>query len=456
MASDTASQPWESLRQVIASGDAAQLMACLDHLGAAETARAISRLESSEQTELLTLLDPDDAADIVEEVPQANAADLIEDLEPRQAATIIDAMPSDRQADLLGELNALDAEAILKRMEPGHAEAVQELLAHPTDSAGGLMVTEYLAYRDDSRVGDVLGDLQSNRDRYGDYSVQYLYVTEASGDLKGVLRIRDLLFTPHSALLNDVMIRDPLFVPVDAALDDLREFFEAHALLAVPVIGPDSRLVGIVRRADVERAERQQADRQLLGVSGIIGGEEFRSMPLLVRSGRRLSWLSINIVLNVIAASVIALYQDTLQAVIALAVFLPMISDMSGCSGNQAVAVSMRELTLGLIRPTELRRVLLKEVALGVLNGLALGLLLGSVAMLWKGNPYFGLVVGAALALNTVVAVCLGGSLPLLLKAFKLDPALVSGPVLTTITDLCGFFFVLSLATMLLTKLAGT
>jgi magnesium transporter len=166
-----------------------------------------------------------------------------------------------------------------------------------------------------------------------------------------------------------------------------------------------------------------------------------------------LSWLSINIVLNLIAATVIAAYQDTLAAAIMLAVFLPMISDMSGCSGNQAVAVSMRELTLGLVRPNELLRVLGKEASVGVINGIALGSLLGGLAFLWRGNPYLGFIVGTALAGNTVVAVSVGGLLPLVFKRLRLDPALVSGPVLTTITDMCGFFLVLSLATVMLSKL---
>ena len=176
-------------------------------------------------------------------------------------------------------------------------------------------------------------------------------------------------------------------------------------------------------------------------------------MPTWVRSGRRLSWLSINIVLNIIAASVIAVYQDTLSAVIALAVFLPMISDMSGCSGNQAVAVSMRELTLGLVRAGELARVAWKEAVVGVINGCVLGLLLGLAALAWKGNPTLGLVVGAALAVNTIVAVTIGGLLPLIMKGLRLDPALVSGPILTTVTDMCGFFLVLSLATAVLPQL---
>lgn len=177
-------------------------------------------------------------------------------------------------------------------------------------------------------------------------------------------------------------------------------------------------------------------------------------MSLALRSRRRLAWLSINIVLNIIAASVIALHQDTLEAVIALAVFLPIISDMSGCSGNQAVAVSMRELTLGVIRPADFVRVLRKELSVGLVNGLALGLLIGAVAWLWKDNLWLGGVVGTALMLNTTVAVVIGGGVPLLLKGLKMDPALASGPILTTVTDMCGFFLVLTFASLVLGRLA--
>jgi magnesium transporter len=175
----------------------------------------------------------------------------------------------------------------------------------------------------------------------------------------------------------------------------------------------------------------------------------------LRRSSRRLAWLSTNIVLNVIAASVIALYQETLAAVIALAVFLPIISDMSGCSGNQAVAVSMRELALGLLRPSEFWRVWRKEAAVGLINGLALGLLIGAVAWAWKGNPFLGLVVGGAMTLNTLVAVSIGGTVPLILRRLGVDPALASGPILTTVTDMCGFFLLLSIAAALLPRLLG-
>jgi magnesium transporter len=184
-----------------------------------------------------------------------------------------------------------------------------------------------------------------------------------------------------------------------------------------------------------------------------VSGEEIRTMPLLLRSRRRLSWLTVNIILNVIAASVIAFFQETLASAIALAVFLPIISDMSGCSGNQAVAVSMRELTLGVIRPTETLRVWAKEISVGCLNGLVLGGLLATVALAWKGSIFLGLVVGAAMAANTVIAVSLGGTIPLLLRRMGKDPALASGPILTTFTDVCGFLLVLGMADVFISRL---
>jgi magnesium transporter len=246
------------------------------------------------------------------------------------------------------------------------------------------------------------------------------------------------------------MIEKPKRVSAEATLDELRAFFEEHPFVGVPVVADRGMLVGVVRRADVLVALEDRSESDHLKTQGIVGGEELRTMSVLLRSRRRLAWLSVNIVLNLIAASVIALYQETLQAVIALAVFLPIISDMSGCSGNQAVAVSMRELTLGLIRPIDAARVWLKEASVGLLNGAALGSLIAAAAWAWQGSPQLGAVVGAAMAINTLVAVSLGGVVPLLLKRIRVDPALASGPILTTVTDMCGFALVLGIATAFL------
>ncbi|MEM6366211.1 MAG: magnesium transporter, partial [Planctomycetota bacterium] len=220
-----------------------------------------------------------------------------------------------------------------------------------------------------------------------------------------------------------------------------------------PVVDGDGVLLGVVHRGAVDYEATRAAEGDYLKSQGIVGGEELRTMPVVQRATRRLSWLSANIVLNIGAACVIALYQDTLEQVIALAVFLPIISDMSGCSGNQAVAVSMRELSLGLVRPTEMLLVWWQEIRVGLINGTVLGGLVAIVAVIWKGNAFLGIVVGVALMINTLVAVSIGGMVPLLLKRFGFDPAVASGPLLTTVTDMCGFFLVLGLASSMLTRL---
>ncbi|MBW1782533.1 MAG: magnesium transporter, partial [Deltaproteobacteria bacterium] len=318
-----------------------------------------------------------------------------------------------------------------------------------------LMIPEYLAFSSQMLIKDVLDDLREHGEVYSDYDIQYAYVVSEQGKLLGVLRLRDLLLVPKNKPVTEIMIRNPQKVSADTALRELREFFTQYNFLGLPVVDARDRLIGVVRSAAVREAVNKRSNQLFLKFAGIVGGEEFRTMSLFRRSSRRLSWLSVNILLNIVAASVIALYQDTLEKAIVLAVFLPIISDMSGCSGNQAVAVSIRELTLGLVRPKELLRVLSKESAIGVINGLVLGLLLGGAAFLWKGNPYLGLVVGASLAANTMVAVSFGGLVPLILRRMRTDPALASGPLLTTITDMCGFFFVLSFASVLLSRLSG-
>jgi magnesium transporter len=450
---ETQQEPWEQLEEVLETEDHQRLQETLETLSPAETARALSRLSEADHRRVLTLLEPEEAADLLEELSDTQAAGLIEELLPLEAAAIMNELSSDEQADLLGQLDEEEATVILQGMEPDEAADVRLLSQFASDHAGGLMITEYLAYADTVRVADVLDDLREHAEEYAEYEVQYAYVIDQSGRLLGVLRLRDLLLSPTGRAVTAIMIPDPVRVQTETSLDELHQFFERHDFFGVPVTDEAGQLLGVVRRTDVQEAMGDQADQTFLKSRGIVGGEEFRGMPLRVRAFRRLSWLSINIVLNLCAASVIAFYQETLVAVIALAVFLPIISDMSGCSGNQAVAVSLRELTLGLVKPYELTRVLLKEAQIGVINGVVLGCLLGAVSWVWQGNPYLGLVVGGALALNTLVAVMLGGTVPLLLRRLELDPALASGPILTTVTDMCGFFLVLSFASMALSHL---
>ena len=439
----------ETLEGVLRSGRAEDVEAMLDAMHPDELLHEVYVLDPDDQRKLLALLSPERAASLLEVVSDSYAADLIEEMPASTAAPIVEELASDHRVDVLAELDADDAEAIIAELAEEDAEEIRELITYAPDQAGGLMMTEFASYPMSLTVREAVEDLTREDIDYSLLTVHYVYVVVRKRKLKGVIRIRDLVFADPERKIGE-LAKEAYTVPPDAGLGELENFFDEHDIAAVPVVNPRGMLLGIVRRRAVLEALTEKSEADSLKAAGIIGGDELRSMPVSVRSARRLSWLSINIGLNIIAASVIAFYEDTLTAVIALAVFLPIVSDMSGCSGNQAVAVSMRELTLGAALPRDVFRVWGKEASVGIINGIALGLLLGLAAWIWKGNAVLGMVVGAALAINTVVAVSIGGTVPLLLKRFKFDPAVASGPLLTTVTDMCGFFLLLSLASLVL------
>ncbi|MDE4174220.1 magnesium transporter [Phaeobacter sp. PT47_59] len=437
-----------AIRAAIAENDAARLAELLDPLPYSEALRELLSLSPEERDSVLALVPSELAAELIEEAPDEMAAELVERLEPERAAEILEELDSDVQADVIAEMDVEDAEAVLSEMDAEDAADIRKLAAYDYDCAGGLMMAEVFRFSDADTVGKVLRALASEEDDFERYRGQHPYITDEGGRPVGVVSLRGLLTAKRSAPLTDIMTV-PLTVNVDTPLDQLEDIFDEHPFLGVPVVDAEGILVGVVSRSALAEAVLERSESESLKRQGVVG-DELRSMPLWLRSRRRLAWLSANIVLNIIAASVISAYEETLTAVIALAIFLPMVSDMSGCSGNQAVGVTMRELSLGLVRPIDAMRVWLKEVSVGVINGIALGVLIGMVAWIWKGNPALGVVIGAALALNTILAVSIGGVVPLLLKRVGQDPAAASGPLLTTITDMAGFFFVLSFATLMM------
>ncbi len=435
-------------KEAVDARDAARLVLLLDPLPRSAAMRQLLALDSEDRDTLLGLLPAEIAADLIEEAPYETATDMVERMEPERAAEVLDELSSDLQADLIGGMDDTEAEAILNALDPEDAADVRRLAEYADETAGGLMVAEAFSFADTATVGSVLRGLASEDDDFERYRGQHPYIIDADGRPVGVVSLRGLLTAKRSEKLTSIMVT-PMTVGVSTTLDELQDIFDEHAFMGLPVIEADGRLVGVVSRSAVDAAALERSESESLKRQGVVG-DEVRAMPTWLRSRRRLAWLSANIVLNIIAASVISAYEETLAAVIAIAIFLPMVSDMSGCSGNQAVGVTMRELSLGIIQPKDAFRVWMKEISVGVINGIALGILIGIVCWIWKGNPWLGLVIGLALSINTIIAVSIGGVVPLLLKRVGQDPAAASGPLLTTITDMAGFFLVLSLATLMM------
>lgn len=448
MDTDLDGRPWEELRRRLAEKDGKALEAALAELPPGIIARAILHLSPEEQEAALNLVGIEAAAEIIAHLPEEPAATLIERLETARAAEIVEGLDSAAQADVLGDIPEAEAEAILEELDPEKSDSIRRLIDYEDDTAGGLMATEVFKFSGSETVGDVLRRLSDADEDFERYRGQHPYIVSSSERLLGVVSLRRLLTSKRSEPLRGIMV-ESLSAHPSTSLDDLKDLFDEHPFLGLPVTDEQGRLVGVVSRESVASASLDRAEANSQKRQGIVN-EELRSMPTLLRARRRLSWLTINIGLNILAASIIAIYEETLAAVIALAVFLPIVSDMSGCSGNQAVAVSMRELALGIAKPLDILYVWWKEASIGLINGAILGMLIAIAAYLWKGNPFLGLVVGTALALNTVIAVSIGGTVPLILKRFNVDPAVASGPMLTTITDMAGFFLVLSLATLMM------
>ena len=442
--------PEEALHDAVEAADGQQVAEIVESNTSQEVLRQASLMKAGERDQLISILAPETAAELIDEAPAGLAANMIEGLDSDVAAKIMEELPSDTRADIVNDIKKRNAESILSAMDADTAEDVRKLSQYAPDTAGGLMERETFTFLSDETVGTVLKRMIADDEEYERYRGQHPYILDQSGRLVGVVSLRGLLRNKRVVLLADIM-KPVISVTPDTSQDELVTLFDENPFLGVPVVDGEGILLGIVSRTELAEAVLERAEQQSLSRQKI--GDELRSMPTLLRSRRRLAWLSSNIVLNIIAASVISAYEETLAAVIAIAIFLPMVSDMSGCSGNQAVGVSMRELALGLTRPVDLFHVLRKELSVGIINGIVLGILIGIVAWLWKDNAYLGLVIGLALSVNTLIAVSIGGTVPLILKNFGIDPAVASGPLLTTVTDMAGFFLVLSLASLFMPQL---
>lgn len=440
----------DTLQEAVESANEKQVAKIIGSISSQEALRQASLMTADGRDQFISILSPEAAAELIEEAPSEMAATMIHNLDSSVAAKIMEELQTDTQADIVQEMKTENAEAILSAMDSESADDVRKLTQYDYDTAGGLMELEAFTFSRDDTVGIVLNRLIEGDEEFERHRGQHPYILDESGRLVGVVSLRGLLRSKRSVRLTDIMYT-PISVLPHTRQDELVNLFDEHPFLGIPVVDNQGILLGIVSRLELAEAELERAELQSLSRQKI--GDELRSMPTLLRSRRRLAWLSSNIVLNIIAASVISAYEETLAAVIAIAVFLPMVSDMSGCSGNQAVGVSMRELALGLTRPIDLFHVLKKELGVGIINGIVLGILIGIVAWIWKDNAYLGLVIGLALSVNTLIAVSIGGTVPLILKYFGIDPAVASGPLLTTVTDMAGFFLVLSLASLFMPQL---
>jgi magnesium transporter len=433
----------EQIEAGVLTGDA--LTALLAELHPADVADLMEELSPEKATELLRRLSLADRADVLEYVEEEEGAEIANRLPDAELVDILDEMSADDAADLLGDLDPSRAERLLREMD--EEENVRSLLNYPEDSAGGLMVPLAFHLRDTLSVAQVLTilrELQPDPEL-----IFYLFVQDAQDRLVGQVSIRHLVIHPTDRLIRDIMDEEVISVKV---LDDqatCARLAQQYSLVALPVVDDELHLLGIITVDDLVDVVAEEAQEDTLLLGGLSGeAEVYDTIPAAVR--KRLPWLVVNLGTAFMAASIIGLFEATIAQFTILALFQSIVAGQGGNAGTQTLTLVVRGLGTGEITIRDAIDLLRREAVVGIIQGVSVGILLAGIAYLWKGDLTISLVLAVAMLGNMIMANIAGVFIPMVLEKVKVDPAIASGVFVTTVTDMCGFFFFLGLATLVL------
>ena len=443
------------LEDLVDEGLTIEAMVRLKRLRIADQAEALVRISTEAQTALLDVLPSEDLGAIIEDLEVEEAVAFCERLAIDKLPVIFDAASPHIAADVLRALEPASAEDVIAEMET--APEVIPLLEYEDDDAGGLMTPEFVALRETMTVEQALDFVRLWAREIGpdpEY-LHYLFVVDWEGALKGGLSLAQLVLASRGQFVSLLMDEDIISVGVETDQEEAARLMERYDIFNLPVVDDDGRLVGVVWLDDMIRVLDDEATEDMFRMIGL--DQEEKALGPFWRSVRnRLPWLVVNLGTAVLAGYVITLFQSTMGQVVALAAFLPVIAGQGGIAGTQTLTLIIRSITLGEVSPANARQLLLKELGLGLVHGLALGLVVGVIAFIWKGSEYLALVVGIAMTANLVVAGISGVVVPLGFKALRIDPALSSAVAVTTLTDVLGFLVYLGLATAAIGLIVGS
>lgn len=406
-------------------------------------AHALESMSESQATQILNELPPNlsarafphlqtrYASSLLKEMSPEVCKEIVEGLEPQQAASLFIHLPADARRELIENLS----ERVKKQ--------IQEFLIYPEESVGRMMATDFLAFHTNMKVKDTIQRIRSLSRKKTPAS--YAYVIDYSNHLVGVLNMRDLLIASQDEVLESVMRRDIFSANAFMDKEELAQELSKRRYFAVPVVDSENHLLGIVKAEQLLGQIREETTEDIQKMFGA-GGDERAFSPVSFSLRMRLPWLCINLATAFLAGFVVSLFQSTIAKITVLAVYLPIVAGQGGNAGAQSLAVVMRGLIMREIPGRTAIKLTLKELGIGIVNGLVIGTLTAAIAWFWQRNPMLGFVVGLAMVINLAVAGLTGAAIPLTMKALGFDPAQCSNIILTTFTDVMGFLSLLGLA----------
>jgi magnesium transporter len=439
----------DSVRRLIRIGATANIVNLLHKQHPADLAQVFSELgEKDRRTSFSLLVERNSklAMEALSELGPEGGAALLADRSAEEIARLLHDLPSDDAAAIIDNLPEPLSAAVLELIEKRPGDEVGELLEYEEQTAGRIMNPKVFALSEDMTAGEAITTLQGSRDVE---MVFYLYIVDSRRHLVGVVSLRRLLLVPPPTPLKRIMTTDLISVRTDTDQEEVARQVASYNLLAIPVVDEENKLVGVITVDDVIDVIKDEATEDVYRLAGVAGDDRvFSTAGESLR--KRVPWLQVNLVTAFLAASVVALFQHTIEAVSALAVFMPVVAGMGGNAATQTLTVIVRGIALGELTWANTQKALLKEAIVGLGNGVACGAVAALVVWLWKGDPWLGGIIMAAMVLNMFVAATAGTVIPLTLRALKIDPALASSVFITTLTDVFGFASFLGLGTLFL------
>ncbi|MBE9535990.1 MAG: magnesium transporter [Proteobacteria bacterium] len=438
----------ESLKSLLDAGDADKAGKTLLEEHPADIARFLGELGDEHLKSLFYVLDPKLASEVVAELNDEARDVILEDMESKRVGEIVDHMASDDAADLLGALSDEDARKVLDHLPADDSHQVKSLLAFEDDTAGGLMQMEIASVRSDASVQSVIDMLRANREDTED--IHNIFVVDANEQLTGVLPIRRLVLEPLETIISDIMDEDIISVHVDEDQEEVAKIFKKYDLLSLPVIDDFDRVVGRVTVDDIVDVMEEEASEDFFKMAGA-GSDDILPKSILKSAKIRLPWLFASCLGGLVALKIIGAFEDTLGQMVVLVSFIPVILGMGGNIGTQSTTIVVRGLATGALEVGSLWRVVFKEIRIGVILGIVYGLFLGAAAyLIYPENAFLSLVVGLAMWTSMVLAAAVGTLMPIVLFRSGVDPAVATGPFVTTSVDIMGILILFGFATFFL------
>jgi magnesium transporter len=418
----------------------------LEEARAADVSSVLRELPVPDQVRLFRLLAPEHAGAVLSELDDSTARELMHALDQGEVSRILAGMPTDDVVEVVEDMPKEEAEKILDLMEEEKSEEVQELLEYTEGTAGRLMSPKFVAVHEGATVASAIEHIRKSKT--GDDAF-YVYVVDDHDHLVGLVPLHKLLTADPATPIRAIRNEDLEVVTVDTDQEEVARLVQRYDLLQVPVVDASRRLLGTISVDDVIDVIHEEATEDIQRLAGAAGDETVLDPPRVVFP-KRLVWRLINLGTAILASSVIGLFEPTIQSLAVLAVFMPIVASMGGIGTTQTATVVVRGIALGEVTSSVLARILWKEVWLGLTTGAANGLVIAVIAYAWKGQLLLSLILGVALLFNMVVAAVVGTLVPIALRAFRIDPAIASSVIITTFTDVFGFFSFLGLATLLI------